>query len=209
MGRRYTYKRVKRVPFRKDGFTQKGCCKGGGTTMSYLRRMSTSIPGIPNTPVNSKQIRATRKIQRATRKIQVANFYSKLIHFKNALMSSTSRFNGKTAEERKNILVSSIPDGDGLGKLINRPDISKDIERLKTQLSADPPNYLTKDTPEYNALIDLIKEIRRILERNISNLPPIVERPSGPHPQPSSVMSMDPHSVYAQAPRKKEKKRRK
>jgi hypothetical protein len=206
MGRKYTYKRVKRVPFRKDGFTQKGCCKGGGTTMSYLRRMSTSIPGMA---FNSKQTRAARKIQRATRKIQVANFYSKLIHFKNALVSSTSRFNGKTAEEIKNILVSSIPDGDGLGKLINRPDISKDIERLKTQLSADPPNYLTKDTPEYNALIGLIKEIRRILERKIPNLPPIVERPSGPHLQPSSVMSMDPHSVYAQAPRKKRKKRRK
>jgi len=65
MGRRYTYKRVKRVPFRKNGFTQKGCGKGGGTTMSYLRRMSTSIPGMA---FNSKQRRAAIKIQRVTRK---------------------------------------------------------------------------------------------------------------------------------------------
>lgn len=187
-------------------YTQKGCGTGGGITMSYLRSMSTSIPP---TRFNSKEIRAAKKIQRATRKIQVANFYTKLIHFKNALVSSTSRFNGKTAEEIKNILVSSIPDGDGLGKLINRPDISKDIERLKTQLSADPPNYLTTGTPEYSQLLYLILEIRRTLERTISTLPPIVERSAGPNSQPSSIMSLNPLAIYGQAPRKKEKSKRK
>jgi hypothetical protein len=43
---------------KRHRYTQTGCGTGGGITMSYLRRMSTSIPPAL---FNSKEIRAAKK----------------------------------------------------------------------------------------------------------------------------------------------------